>query len=317
MTVAVVLESAVGGLVLKSGLRIAGTATAGLLGVGCAPAGAGQLGWAGAAGPPGRLSAAFGPPSCRRPSRTARRWHPLTPAPPCRCPTLCSQSDWAGSAVQRRALRQRPRPPTPCPFFALCPQTDRADGAVQRRPLRQRPRQVCRHGRLPARRRLPADDQPRAVRGALRCALGWLLGRAHGGSGGAGEGARRFAAPCGARARPRAGGAGADDGLDGWRRGCSRWLCTTAPASQLPPAEGHAGLAPAAPEAAAAACTCHLVPTARASCWNHPLMRPAGYFWSCSKFTLPIIALSGYVAQSVQWWAAGGVGVGRGACSGE
>lgn len=48
-----------------------------------------------------------------------------------------------------------------------------------------------------------------------------------------------------------------------------------------------------------------------------PPTRPAGYFWSCSKFTLPIIALSGYVAQSVQWWVAGGVGVGRGACSGE
>lgn len=35
--VAVVLESAVGGLVLKSGLRVIGTVGAGLLGVGCAP----------------------------------------------------------------------------------------------------------------------------------------------------------------------------------------------------------------------------------------------------------------------------------------
>ena len=54
VTVAVVLESAVGGLVLKSGLRIAGTATAGLLGVGCACGGwAAGLGWGcWAAGPP-------------------------------------------------------------------------------------------------------------------------------------------------------------------------------------------------------------------------------------------------------------------------
>jgi hypothetical protein len=36
--VCVVLESAVGGLVLKSGLRVAGTAAAGLLGMGCAAA---------------------------------------------------------------------------------------------------------------------------------------------------------------------------------------------------------------------------------------------------------------------------------------
>lgn len=154
-----------GGLVLKSGLRIVGTGAAGLLGAGC--------------GLP-RAALARTPPSasptlCLAPCDAS----PEGPAPLRRQPWPCCSHTSARSCrglaplslpLPASSARRSHVPPLPRPRCAAA-QRAGLGGTVQRRALREPAPQVHRHDLLPVHGTGGTDGQPRALCGTVRLRL--------------------------------------------------------------------------------------------------------------------------------------------------